>query len=370
MAAGRVVAIQKDKSEKASKRKTPKAPTTKTPKPKKKMDDAYFDDLISSSYSKSTTAGNYANRLKSLKAICDGQQTVLAILSDPDGSYGRIRDKAPNVNTRKNYLTLVLALFKNSEDLRLALPQQHARWRAFHDRMDGFQESKYRKHLPDQKQLMQYTSMEEIRAKYEELRAAKDPHGTLQKSQELLLLSIATHLPPKRSDYGAMKVFYDSEKFEDQKNILVLVSNPPGRPSYMSFGKYKAKGQPRRFDQDLPHAATRDIRDSLRRHPREYLFVNRFGAPFGTNDAFGKFFKRTFQNLFGRDTGTSMLRHIYITEKVNYEELDEDQKDDIAQHMLHSTRLQNKYKWNRGAICGMLKQMCGECSATESKKQE
>jgi hypothetical protein len=83
--------------------------------------------------------------------------------------------------------------------------------------------------------------------------------------------------------------------------------------------------------------------------------------PFATNDGFSKFVVGTFNKLFGRNTGVTMLRHIFITEKLSFDEMDDDVLENVAQQMLHSTRLQKKYNWSKKAICNTLKKMCHEC---------
>lgn len=313
------------------------------------MKDSEIEGIIEENYSCQKTKDNYLHRLRYMRdVIFGGRSSVYAILATPDVSYMVLREKYPNINTRKNSMTLVLALFKKSARLKSELGPQLKKWKEFHSHMDSYQDAKYKKHAPDKKQIAKYTPFEDIEKKYEELRKSKDPHATQQDSLQYVLLSIIVSTPPKRSDYGKMLVFYDHDPNRSEENYIVVRKSP--LPSYMVFNKYKTAKVYNRIDQELGRRASRDVKDSLRRHPREYLFVNRFGGPFEANDAFSKYVIRTFRRLFGRDTGITMLRHIFITEKVSFDDMDDDELEDIAKKMMHSTALQRKYNWNRRGL--------------------
>lgn len=322
------------------------------------MDQTEIDAILSQAYVKQTTQDNYRHRLNHMSAKLFDGKPFYAIISKPDESYAVIRQAYPNISTRKNMLTVILALFKNSAKLQSQLPEQHKRWKTFHDHMDSFQEAKYKKHIPDARQLAKYTPFEDIELKYKALKQVKDPHATLQDSMQLVLLSIIVATPPKRSDYGEMEIFHEQDPNKSDMNYLVI--RPQGE-SYMVFTKYKSK-EAKRVDQELPPTVAKDIRDSLRRYPRRHLFVNRFGNPFSTNDGYSKFVIRIFRKLFGRDTGVTMLRHIYITEKLSFDDMDDNKLEEVAQQMMHSTKLQRKYNWSKKAICNTLKKLCNDCN--------
>lgn len=338
------------------------------------ISDADIEDIIARNYPAQTTRDNYLHRLHILSSnVFQNSKSLYDILASPEESYTSIRGYYPNINTRKNVLTLILALFKHSTKLSTALPSQLARWREFHGHMDSFQEARYKKHMPSDKQMAKYTPLEDIERTYKDLRnKSQDPHKTLADSLQFVLLSIVTQTPPKRSDYGMMRIYHNRDPNLSDQNYVVLVKNDRDskqayRPSYMVFNKYKTAKAYKRVDQELPRKVTHDIRDSLRRYPREFLFENRFGQPFQTNNAFSKFVVRTFSKLFGRDTGVSMLRHIYITEKLMFDEMDDDDREREARLMMHDPKTQWKYKWNKAAICSRLSTMCP--AASHKRKQ-
>lgn len=330
------------------------------------QDNNHFEKLLANSYPNQTTRQNYTYRMNTLLRICKAQ-SMFSIIQNPDIHYELIRDAFPNVATRKNLLTIILVFFKCDESLKIKYPSAHQRWSKLHDDLDGLQEAKYRKNMPDMKQLSKYTPLDEIKAKYNELASRGDPHSTRALSQYFVLLSIALNIPPKRADYGSMRVYYNKEPPTVQGNILILHTNNPNTPSYMAFTRFKTDGKYPRIDEILPKVLYKDITNSLRRWPRNHLFVTKLGDPFASNNGFTKYVIGAFNKLFGRDTGVTMLRHIFITEKSDPNASIEE-RDELARQMMHSSGLQDMYKWNKEAICSALKHLCNECKKPSNPK--
>jgi hypothetical protein len=73
-----------------------------------------------------------------------------------------------------------------------------------------------------------------------------------------------------------------------------------------------------------------------------------------SNNTYSVFVKHTFEELFGRSTGVSLLRHIYITEKLDFDDMTIQEQEDEAKLMLHTSGLQRRYKWPKKVICPKL----------------
>ena len=73
-----------------------------------------------------------------------------------------------------------------------------------------------------------------------------------------------------------------------------------------------------------------------------------------SNDTYGSFVQRTFEQLFGRGTGVSLLRHIYISEKLDFDNMTLEEQDEEARLMLHTSGLQKQYKWPKKVLCPKL----------------
>jgi hypothetical protein len=318
------------------------------------MDKDHYFRLLDAAFKNENTATSYKSRVNGILRVV-GVESVAEVLKNPKISYPKIRDGYTNLNTRKNALTVLLTLFRLDASLKDS--SAHGEWAKNHDALDGFQESKIKKSLPTEKQLKKYTPIEEIRMKYEDMKKRSDTHEKRATSQYYILLSIVLSMPPKRADFGKMRVYYNQDPNDGKSNYIVLNTN--GTPSYMVFNRYKTSNVYARIDEELNRNLYRDIITSLRRHPRTHLFVNRDGTAFSTNNYFTKYVIACFDKFFGRGTGVTMLRHIYLTEKVSFDELSLEEQDDIARRMMHSSGLQDKYKWNKEKVCNMLNNACG-----------
>lgn len=308
-----------------------------------------FKAIIDKAYPAGLTRENYKSRLANLVKKVEAK-TLLEVLESPNTWYPAIQRAYPSLTTRKNVLTAVLVLFR--EDPELAKQTTvHAVWRKRHDDLGRHQDAKVKRSQPEEKQIAKYTSFEEIEAKYEELKKAGPHSKSLRHSQQFLLLSILVHLRPKRADLGALHVFYEEDPRRTDINYVVLRTKGT---SYIAMNMYKTSKHYQTVEEDLPEGLVRDIRQSLRRWPRDYVFVKERGGGPMSNNTYSHYVQRTFEELFGRGTGVSLLRHIYISEKLDFDNMTMEEQDEEARLMLHTSGLQRRYKWPKKTICPML----------------
>ncbi len=304
-------------------------------------------ELFERVFSNPKTRDNYLSRLRGLLQKIEGT-TLRAIAENPTEYYPRIQAAYPSLTTRKNVLTALLVLFREDADLKTK-SELHAKWKKLHDDLGRFQDAKVRRSEPAAKQIAKYTSFEEIEAKYETLRN-KGAHSTAKASQQFVLLSVLVHLRPKRADLGAVHIFREKDPNRTDINYVVLRKRGS---SFLAMNLYKTAQHYRKVEEDLPEGLVRDITQSLQRWPRAYLFVKGDGKPM-TNNTYTHFVQRTFESLFGRGTGVSLLRHIYISEKLDFDDMTMEEQEEEARLMLHTSGLQRQYKWPKKTICPML----------------
>lgn len=302
-------------------------------------------DVLTRVYPNPKTRDNYASRLRGLQRHID--RPLLDILRNPDVYYSEIQKAYPALTTRKNVLTVILVLFR--EDDVLKTPEYAAtaaQWKKLHEDLTRLQIAKVKRSEPEQKQIDKYTSFEEIELKYQE-RKRKGSHATLKDSMRYVLLSIILHLRPKRADLGALEIYHEDDPRKTTANYIVLRTDGS---SYLVMNLYKTSKYYQTVEEDMPEALVNDIQTSLRRWPRKFLFVKENGDPM-SNNTYSVFVKHTFEDLFGRSTGVSLLRHIYITEKLNFDDMTLEERDNEAKLMLHTSGLQQQYKWPKKTIC-------------------
>ena len=302
--------------------------------------------LLDKTYPNPKTRDNYISRMRGLQAHID--KPLLEILENPNIYYPQIQRAYPSLTTRKNVLTVFLAMFREDEELA---KQKEAgdRWKKLHDDLARLQGAKVKRSEPEQKQLDNYTSFEEIEVKYQEQKK-RASHDTLRHSMQYLLLSIVVHLRPKRADLGAVEIYREEDPRITDRNYVVLRETGS---SYLVMNLYKTSKYYQTVEEDLPEGLVRDINTSVGRWPRKYLFTKEDGTPM-SNNTYSVFVKNTFEVLFGRGTGVSLLRHIYITEKLDFDDMTLEEQENEAKLMLHTSGLQRQYKWPKKVLCPKL----------------
>jgi hypothetical protein len=237
------------------------------------------------------------------------------------------------------------SIFKHDIVLHNAHPAASHEWIKYNEHLMTFYETKSKQNLITEKQKEHYVSFAEIELKFHEFQKEDDPHATLAKSMMYLLLGIITDITPKRSDLGNIKIYREDPNINTE-NYLVLKPKGEGS-SYIVLNIYKTSKFYKRYEEDLSSKFINILKQSLRRYPREHLFINTEHKPYYENATYGKFVQRTFEKLFGKSTGTSLLRHIYIVEKVDFSQ-SEEELNQIANSMLHSINIQRKYRFVQG----------------------
>ncbi len=312
------------------------------------------EELFQRVFSNEKTRDNYISRLNGMLQKV-GAETVMEIVRAPDTWYPKLREAYPSLTTRKNILTAILVLFREDADLK-GDESLKGQWKKWHEDLRRHEDARIRRSEPAEKQIAKYTSFEEIEAKYEELRN-KGAHTTRQDSLQYVLLSVIVHLRPKRADLGAVEIFKTDPNRTDI-NYMVIRPAAEGS-SFLSMNIYKTSKHYKKIEEELPEGLVRDIHTSLKRWPRKYLFVKdaekeRGGKEPMNNGTYSAFVQRTFEHLFGRGTGVSLLRHIYISEKLNFDNMTLEEQEEEARLMLHTSGLQRQYKWPKKTICPKL----------------
>mmetsp|Transcript_45224 Transcript_45224/g.75422 ORF Transcript_45224/g.75422 Transcript_45224/m.75422 type:complete len:91 (+) Transcript_45224:1269-1541(+) len=79
---------------------------------------------------------------------------------------------------------------------------------------------------------------------------------------------------------------------------------------------------------------------------RTHLITNsKTHTGYTTNNSYTQSVIRTFKREFKRRVGCTMLRHIYVTEKVKPSRMSVLEQKNIADRMLHTHAQQQEYRW-------------------------
>ena len=163
-----------------------------------------------------------------------------------------------------------------------------------------------------------------------------------------LVLHIYTHgilhnddeFPPLRNDIAGMRLItkrqYNNLSNDDKRHSNYLVI---GKSMKMILNEYKTAKNYREIVIVVPKSLEKHLRAYLKQSQKissEYLLASYDGQPLSRN-ALSKLLLRLFQDHFAKNISTTMLRHIYLSNK--YSKVKEDMEAD-AKSMGHSVSTQ------------------------------
>lgn len=302
------------------------------------LSNRYIVNALTENIPNENTRNNYIARLSKLSESLGA--SMYDIAKDPAVYYPQIKRLYTEDSTRKNVVIAIMVIFKHIGDMLSKKKAAYDAWKATHADLTDAEESRYKKNKPKQSQEDNYLSFAEIEEKYNSLKDAT-PHANKKSSQEFLLLSIALHLRPKRADLGNVAIIKAGTKLSPSKNYLVM--DGPSR-SILVLHDFKTAKKYERILEPLTEELYGDIRASLDSHPRKWLFSDRTGGPYSKN-GYSQFVLRSFSHVFGKRVGVTMLRHIYVSERLDFNKMTQEELDGEAHLMGQSPDLQRKYRW-------------------------
>lgn len=276
----------------------------------------------------SITKRTYLERLKFF--IESTKKDLKDIILHPEESIEWIEKHSTSLQTQKSYLSAILAVFKHTPSLKETEKDIYYKWylafKKVHDQID----SKYKMNEPSLKQKEGYVPYKDIVEKRDELKKG---------SKERLLLAMYTYLRPLRSDFNKVYIYEKPQKIYSYDNYIVLTETPELVLREFKTAKKKLENI---YQKELPKNLIEEIQQSLEKHPREWLFVDRTGEPY-KSDSFTKWVNRTLKSLFGKPLTISLIRHSYINH-LDFNKLTIQEKEEIAKDMAHTADTQDRYR--------------------------
>ena len=171
---------------------------------------ALFSSAAAAGVSATTIAG-YVSNLMQMLALLNASD-VMMVATNPSRFrlelYRACKENGKSQYTESTYISRILSLFKHNQRLQHVHGAAFEAWSraASEHRARHMQVS--RQNAPtNASQARNYAPMADWQAAFEELRRAPDAHGTLVKSQALLLFAYACTMPPKRAEMGSVRIF-------------------------------------------------------------------------------------------------------------------------------------------------------------------
>lgn len=302
---------------------------------------------------------------KSLNAYIISLRKLHDRLSDKefkgDLSFLKQTDKVLEVladmklTTRKNYIAAIIVALSTDKD------KYEEELKTYRDLLDGVAkeykdgQEEQRKSEKESKNWVSLSRLRKIMRGYKneimEKELLKKEPGTLTKKQMDLLqrwvvssLYILDDNPPLRNDY-TMKVIslveYNklSDKEKNDNNYLVVKSR---NNKFFSLGEYKTDKQYGLKKIDIGSKLNSVLNIWLKYNTSGFLLLNSQGKPM-TPNGLTKYLNKVFEKT-GKNISSTMIRHIFISEKIGGPTLKE--KQELAEKMGHSVNQQELYKKN------------------------
>jgi len=149
---------------------------------------------------------------------------------------------------------------------------------------------------------------------YESLKTEAEPLFKLEnlnkkqfnKLQDFVLLSMYVLIAPRRSlDYAQFKI-----RNPDLEKDNYMIMKGRKKDATLIFNAYKNSKRLGKQDIKIPNALRNIINKWILKNPHEYLIVNGSGKKIEQPKI-----NLILNNVFGRNIGSSMLRHIFLTQK-------------------------------------------------------
>ncbi len=298
---------------------------------------------------KNTTESTSDAYIRTLVLLNDKQPfKSLLFLKKTDNIMDKIKDYA--LSTRKNIIATIASVLSlyNQPGYKKTYTFYSDKLKECHTELDEKRGDTLNK---TEKETKNWVEWEDVEKKRDELKKAiegfqSQKSVTLQQYDTLmayLILCLYTYVPPRRNqDYQEMWVVRDwKETMPKDRNYLDL------HGQRFIFNKYKTAKSSGEQIIDIPDNELRDaIVFYLKHNPHyrasknksnEYRFlVKADGTPLTVVNAI----TRILNKVFGKNIGSSMLRHSYLSKK--YGSVMEDMKEDAAA-MAHGMDVQKTY---------------------------
>jgi integrase len=251
-------------------------------------------------------------------------------LDNPKKILDKIKDY--KITTQRNVIIAIVSVLKNlGNDL----------YKKYYDIMldlnkkieDGAKENK-----KSDVQKKNWIKWDEVTAKFEELKNNNKIPKNISETQydnllDTVILGVFVLSPPRRNkDYIMMKVSKDGKGLDDKYNWLDM------KKKQFIFNNYKTEKSYGQQIIDVPVGLIDIIKKYLKykKEGEGYLLVKFNGDRLISDNSL----TRRLNKIFGKNISSSMLRHIYLSDK--YGKVQEEMKDD-AEAMAHSVSQQKEY---------------------------
>ena len=266
----------------------------------------------------------------------------LDFLKNPSNILGILSNKSDH--TKKNYLISIIVLLKTDETKYKDLIEKYNKIIADIAKKISDNYDLNEKSTNQEKNWIEMSDVADLVKKYKKMykeikKKQNLNNNDLQLIQDYLLISLYSGLyfPPVRNDFADLEVILEDEPIDDNKNYLIIKKN---NSLEFLFNNYKTSKKYGSYRLPIKSKILTDlILDWIDMNGSQYLLINVKTKKAFSSNAITKNLNRIYKKEFDKTVSTSLLRSIYISNKLK-ENLSNKEKKALAKDMLHSKEMQ------------------------------
>lgn len=270
--------------------------------------------------------------LRSIKRVTGAKSIEDALCNNVGRTMSLIEAAYPNTGGRRSKVKAAIAALKACPEMKRRT-KSLAEWRVLQTEYDDILRSDGEDNVASAEELANMAPLSDVAEA-----AAALTHSSYRESKHKVILTISAHVWPKRADWS-VRIVKPGDARGARENVLEL--SP--RKAKLVLARYKTSRHYGSYEEELPALVADVIRESVRRHPRIYLLQkDRTEAPM-TRQQISEQYPNIFMQYVGKRIGVNLLRHMWISQRIDYNRMTIAETNAIAAKMLHSPAEQRKY---------------------------
>lgn len=296
--------------------------------------ESYIAAIEATDKLKPLSKAQYVGKLRSFVKAMGPNRGVNWILDNPGYAVEQLEELGLALRTRQAYVDAVMAVWKYG-DVPEELKQRYDEWVVEAGVIQEEVRAIYESNKPSKRQREAHVPWEEVEAMRDALPSASD---------ERLLLSMYTMIPPARADYGSLRIFKGEPRpAQVAANPNHLVVGDRGKVTLV-LRQYKTSEAYGEHVKVLPTELAALVRRSIADRPREFLFTTtKTRTAYASNAAFAEWVGDTLRRLFDRPFTCNGLRHSFIS-SLDLNTMSVKAMKQTARDMMHSVATMTKYR--------------------------
>lgn len=292
---------------------------------------------------KPKTKAIYLKRLRIITSeFWEGRKSLMWIINHPTefkqellkygaSKEGRVYDSLSS-GTLAQFIVPIISIILAHREIQEDYPDLLDQWKQIKNEIEGPSINRKVIHQPNDRQREGFVPWDQILKIRDQL-----PVRTHDDDETKLLVYLYTEIPPIRSDFDCMKVYQETPTHNgDLTNYLVL-----GQVNRIYLNNYKTSKKYGTIEIPLTPPLIERINQSLKKHPRDFLFQKQDGSCY-THTSWNASANKRLKRVFGQGFSLTTFRHSYLSRE-ELRTLPLEERLRISSIMGHQLRRQTDY---------------------------